>query len=88
MGFDLGRFSGKYTLHVTILIDLIIFVCRTYTLIIQHFFYSIFCSFSLCTIIGEVDEELICPICSQVLEEPVQVFNFFFMKVIFNQIAI
>jgi hypothetical protein len=53
------------SLDVTILIDLIIFVSRTYALII-----AFFCSIILT---GEVDEELICPICSQVLEEPVQV---------------
>lgn len=30
---------------------------------------------------GEVDEELICPICSGVLEEPVQVCIFFYYHV-------
>lgn len=38
---------------------------------------------------GEVDEELICPICSGVLEEPVQVTTFFYSKwhVILYEIA-
>lgn len=36
---------------------------------------------------GEVDEELICPICSGVLEEPVQVCNFFSLPMTCNFIC-
>lgn len=69
MGFDLGRFSGNKSFNVTIFFCVVSNLTQLFRDASIHALISFLLSLST----GEVDEELICPICSQVLEEPVQV---------------
>jgi hypothetical protein len=59
-------FSGSGDLVTSICIGLISLVCQVAP-------YSVSMGYEIIRFQGDVDEELLCPICSGVLEEPLQV---------------